>query len=180
MIRKCQDADFETIYDIVNDAAIAYKGVIASDFWRVPYMPREKLRHAMDSGVEFWGFEEAGALSGVMGMQTVQDVTLIRHAYVRTNRRHRGIGGQLLQFLLAQTAAPTLVGTWKAASWAIRFYEKHGFLLVTEEEKNRLLPKYWGVSQRQTEMSVVLGDRRWFDAARHHRNIGTATPPVAP
>ena len=161
MIRPC--IDFETIYAIVNDAAMAYKGVIPADRWHEPYMPRGELRAAIDSGVEFWGSEQDGVLVGVMGVQRVQDVTLIRHAYVRTSHRHHGIGGQLLQFLMARTRTPTLVGTWAAADWAIRFYQKHGFRLVTLEEKDRLLPKYWGVSQRQIETSVVLGDQRWFN-----------------
>ena len=162
MIRPCTDSDFDTIYEIVNDAAMAYKGAIPADRWHEPYMPKAEVRAAIDSGVEFWGFEMDKTLVGVMGIQPVQDVTLIRHAYVRTNHRRRGIGGQLLQFLLARIGTPTLVGTWAAADWAIRFYQKHGFRLVTPEEKDRLLPKYWGVPQRQIETSVVLGDERWF------------------
>lgn len=164
MIRRCTDADFDTIYVIVNDAAMAYKGVIPADRWHEPYMSKSELRAAIDGGVEFWGFETGGGVVGVMGIQPVQDVTLIRHAYVRTSHRRHGIGGQLLQFLLARIDTPTLIGTWAAADWAIRFYQKHGFRLVTPEEKDRLLPKYWGVPQRQIETSVVLGDQRWFDA----------------
>jgi N-acetylglutamate synthase-like GNAT family acetyltransferase len=127
-------------------------------------MPREELQAAINSGIVFWGYELDGVLAGVMGIQPVQDVTLIRHAYVRTSQRRHGIGGQLLQFLLTRTATPTLIGTWAAADWAIRFYQKHGFKLVTPEEKDRLLPKYWGVPHRQIETSVVLGDERWFEA----------------
>lgn len=163
-MRPCTDADFEAVYAIVNDAAQAYEGVIPADRWHDPYMPRAELRAAIDSGVELWGYEQDGELVGVMGIQPVRDVTLIRHAYVRTSHRRRGIGGQLLVFLLARTATPTLIGTWAAADWAIGFYEKHGFRLVTPEEKDLLLPKYWGVPQRQVETSVVLGDQRWFDA----------------
>lgn len=166
MIRRCAAGDFDTIYAIVNDAAIAYKGVIPADRWHDPYMPKTELRAAIDSGVEFCGFEMDGALVGVMGTQPVQDVTLIRHAYVRTSHRRHGIGGQLLEFCLARISTPTLIGTWAAADWAIRFYQKHRFRLVTSEEKDRLLPKYWGVPQRQIETSVVLGDQRWF--ARIH------------
>jgi len=163
MIRPCTPTDFETIFEIVNDAAMAYKGVIPADRWHDPYMPKDELCAAIESGVAFWGFETDGVLVGVMGVQPVQDVTLIRHAYVRTSHRRHGIGGQLLRFLLARTSTPTLIGIWAAADWAVRFYQKHGFRLVTAEEKDRLLPKYWGVPQRQIETSVVLGDQRWFD-----------------
>jgi len=156
MIRRCREDDFETIYAIVNDAAIAYRGVIPADRWHEPYMPKTELRAAIDQGVEFWGFEQEGSLVGVMGIQPVQDVTLIRHAYVRTSHRRHGIGGQLLQFLMARAAGPVLVGTWAAADWAIRFYEKHGFRLESPAEKDRLLPKYWGVPPRQIATSVVL------------------------
>ena len=166
MIRKCQDSDFDTIYTVVNDAAIAYKGVIPADCWHEPYMARAEVRAAIQSGIEFWGFEMNGELIGVMGIQPVQDVTLIRHAYVCTSHRRHGIGGQLLRFLLARIGTPTLIGTWAAADWAIRFYEKYSFHLVTSAEKDRLLPKYWGVPQRQIETSVVLGNAMWFEFNR--------------
>jgi N-acetylglutamate synthase-like GNAT family acetyltransferase len=125
-------------------------------------MPREELCHEIESGVRFWGWEEDGQLVGVMGIQDVQDVTLIRHAYVRTAQRNKGIGGNLLSELRRLTSRPVLMGTWAAATWAITFYEKHGFRLVTPEEKNRLLKKYWSIPERQVETSVVLGDERWF------------------
>ncbi len=163
MIRQCNESDFEVIFTIINDAALAYKGVIPADCWKEPYMSREYLRHEMDAGVVFWGQEESGELLGVMGIQEVQDVTLIRHAYVRTVERSKGIGGKLIAHLKTRTARPTLVGTWAAAVWAIRFYERHGFRLVSHDEKNRLLRKYWSISERQTETSVVLADRRWFN-----------------
>ena len=156
MIRPCNTADFEAIYEIVNDAAVAYKGVIPADRWHEPYMPREELQHEIDDGVRFWGYEEEGKLAGVMGIQDVQDVTLIRHAYVRTTQRRKGIGGKLLSHLLTLTERPILIGTWAAATWAIRFYEEHGFRLVSEEEKNRLLKEYWSIPERQVETSVVL------------------------
>ena len=162
MIRPCTPAAFDTIFEIVNDAAMAYKGAIPAARWHEPYMPKAELRVAIDSGVKFWGYEMDDTLVGVLGIQPVQDVTLIRHAYVRTSHRRHGIGGHLLQFLLARTSTPTLIGTWAAADWAIRFYQKNGFRLVAPEEKDRLLPKYWGVPQRQIETSVVLGDQRWF------------------
>ncbi|MBN1595671.1 GNAT family N-acetyltransferase [candidate division FCPU426 bacterium] len=156
MLRATTPADFEEMYLIINDAAQAYRHQIPADCWHDPYMSREALRREMDSGVVFWGWEENGMLLGVMGIQDVQDVTLIRHAYVRTVHRHRGIGGLLLRHLLHITTRPVLVGTWAAASWAIRFYEKNGFQLVSAEEKNRLLRKYWSISERQIETSVVL------------------------
>jgi N-acetylglutamate synthase-like GNAT family acetyltransferase len=160
MIRPCKPDDFETIYEIVNDAAQAYKGVIPADRWHEPYMPREELQHEIDAGVRFWGYEENGELVGVMGIQEMQDVTLIRHAYVRTTQRRKGIGGKLLSHLLTLSERPILIGTWAAATWAIRFYEKHGFRLVSEEEKNRLLKKYWSIPERQVETSVVLAERK--------------------
>ena len=162
MIRRCDEHDFEAIYEIVNDGATAYRGVIPDDCWAEPYMPREKLREEIGAGIDFWGYEEDGALAGVMGLQDVQDVTLIRHAYVRTASQRRGIGVALLEFLNAQTDRPVLVGTW-ADAWAIRFYEKHGFRLVSPEEKDRLLRTYWPVNERQIETSVVLGAPAWFD-----------------
>jgi N-acetylglutamate synthase-like GNAT family acetyltransferase len=166
VIRRCLESDFEAIYSIINDAAGAYRGVIPADRWRVPYMPEEELRHELDAGVVFWGYEEGGGLAGVMGIQNVQDVTLFRHAYVRTAMRNRGIGGRLLAFLSDQTDRPVLVGTWAAADWAIRFYEKHGFRRVTPEEKDRLLGKYWSIPDRQTETSIVLADQKWFRRER--------------
>jgi N-acetylglutamate synthase-like GNAT family acetyltransferase len=162
MIHPCSENDFETVCAIINEAAEAYRGVIPEDCWKVPYMPREELRYEIASGVRFWGYEEDGELLGVMGIQDVQDVTLIRHAYVRTAWRNQGIGGKLLTELRKMTTRPTLMGTWAAATWAVRFYEKHGFRLVTPEEKDRLLRKYWSIPERQIETSVVLGDHRWF------------------
>ncbi len=163
MIRLCCERDFEKICTIINDSAAAYKGVIPEDRWHEPYMPKEELRHEIEAGVIFWGYEEGGELIGVMGIQDVQNVTLFRHAYVRTNMRNRGIGGKLLTFLCGQTNRPVLIGTWAAADWAVRFYQKHGFRLVTREEKNRLLRKYWSIPDRQTETSVVLADQKWFE-----------------
>ncbi len=158
MIRPCNSTDIEAIYSIINDAAQAYLGVIPEDRWHEPYMSREELRREIESGVRFWGYEEDGELLGVMGIQAVQDVTLIRHAYVRTARRNQGIGGKLLRELRTLTTRPILIGTWAAATWAIRFYERHGFQLVTKEEKDRLLRKYWSIPKRQVETSVVLAE----------------------
>lgn len=165
MIRRCDDSEFAIIHSIINDAAQAYKGVIPLDRLKDPYMSESELRHEMDNGVVFWGYEDNGELVGVMGIQPIQDITLIRHAYVRTVKRNRGIGGRLLAFLREQTDSPILMGTWADAVWAIRFYEKHGFKLVTPEEKDRLLVKYWSIPDRQVETSVVLADNRWFSLA---------------
>ena len=164
MIRRCDDRDFEPIWAIVNDGAQAYKGIIPADRWAEPYMSEEKLRHEMDDGVVFWGWEEAGTLTGVMGLQQVKDVTLIRHAYVRTGSQKQGIGGRLLSHLQGLTNGPLLVGTWADAVWAIRFYLRYGFQLVDQLEKERLLKKYWTVPDRQIETSVVLADAKWREA----------------
>ncbi len=149
------------MWAIINDGAQAYKGIIPADRWTEPYMSREKLRHEIDQGVVFWGCDEAGDLAAVMGLQEVGDVTLIRHAYVRTASRRRGLGGQLLNSLREMADRPVLVGTWADASWAIQFYERHGFRSVSPEEKNLLLKKYWIIPERQIETSVVLVDAAW-------------------
>lgn len=156
MIRPCTEADFSAILEIVNEAAQAYRGAIPADCWKDPYMPEQELRYELTSGVAFWGYEENGELIGVMGIQNVADVTLIRHAYVRSAHRRRGIGAALLCHLRKLADRPILIGTWKAATWAIRFYRKHGFRVVPEEEKNRLLRKYWTIPDRQIETSLVL------------------------
>jgi GNAT superfamily N-acetyltransferase len=158
------------IYQIINDAAQAYKGVIPEDCWKEPYMSKDELRHEMDEGVVFWGYEEDGELVAVTGIQYVQDVTLIRHAYVRTAKRNQGIGGRLLSYLRKQTTRPILIGTWADAVWAIRFYEKHGFRLVSSEVKDRLLGEYWSIPARQIETSVVLADQKWFHARKREAN----------
>jgi len=159
VIRQCDNNHFGVIYEVINDAAQAYHGVIPADCWKEPYISKDELQHEMDADVAFWGYEEDGQLIGVMGIQHVQDVTLIRHAYVRTGQQNRGIGGQLLSYLRGQTARPILVGTWANAIWAIRFYEKHGFRLVSSGEKDRVLRKYWSIHERQIETSVVLADQ---------------------
>ena len=156
MIRRCDNCEFDTIWAIINDGARAYKGVIRADCWTEPYMPQEKLKHEIADGVVFWGYEEAGILVGVMGLQQARGVTLIRHAYVRTSHQSRGIGGQLLSQLRQLAKGPVLIGTWADASWAIAFYEKHGFRVVSPAEKERLLRKYWKIPERQIETSVVL------------------------
>ena len=161
MIRLCTDNDFERIYTIINDVARAYIGIIPDDCWTEPYMSAKQLQHEIEEGVVFWAYEDNGALSGVMGIQHVRDVTLIRHAYVLTTSQKQGIGAHLLSHLRQLAKGPVLIGTWADASWAIRFYEKHGFQLVESREKNQLLRKYWSISDRQNETSVVLVDETW-------------------
>ncbi|GAB6152232.1 hypothetical protein JCM17380_09820 [Desulfosporosinus burensis] len=156
MIRLCDLSESDKIFVIINDAAQAYRGIIPVDRWKEPYMTKEELQHQIEEGVEFWGYEEDGQLLGVMGIQPVNDVTLIRHAYVQTVKRNSGIGGKLLSHLKTLTSKPILIGTWAAADWAIKFYQKHGFRVVSREEKNSLLRKYWNIPDRQVETSVVL------------------------
>jgi N-acetylglutamate synthase-like GNAT family acetyltransferase len=158
MYRQSNESDFKAIYEIINSAAVVYKGVIPADRWQEPYMPKEELAKEIDAGVVFWCWEVGGDILGVMGIQDVKDVTLIRHAYTLPACQRSGIGSKLLQYLAGLTKRPLLMGTWKNANWAIRFYEKHGFALVTEEEKDILLKKYWHIPARQVETSVVLSN----------------------
>jgi GNAT superfamily N-acetyltransferase len=158
MYRQSNESDFTDIYEIINSAAVAYKRVIPADRWHDPYMPEEELAKEIDAGVVFWCWEVGGDILGVMGIQDVKDVTLIRHAYTLPACQRNGIGSKLLQYLTGLTKRPLLMGTWKNANWAIRFYEKHGFTLVTEKEKNILLKKYWDIPVRQVETSVVLSN----------------------
>ena len=160
MIRRCTDADVPAIDAIVNAAAVAYRGAIPPDCWHEPYMPRADLLEEIAAGVDFSGWEEDGDLVGVIGLQNVRDVSLIRHAYVRPSHQGRGIGSALLTKLASDTEGELLVGTWAAATWAIRFYQRHGFRLVETEEKDPLLDDYWTISPRQRETSVVLRDRK--------------------
>jgi N-acetylglutamate synthase-like GNAT family acetyltransferase len=161
MIRPCTPADFDVIWEIINDAASAYKGVIPADCWHEPYMSREQLQREIEQGVTFWAMEQDGDIVGVMGIQKVRDVVLIRHAYVRTSHRNHGVGAQLLTHLRSRAEAPVLIGTWADATWAIRFYEKHGFAVVDYDTKTRLLGEYWSIPPRQVETSVVLADETW-------------------
>lgn len=166
MIRRTTDGDFEIIWDIVNDAAQAYKGIIPADRWHEPYMPREDLRQEIAAGVDFWCFENNGTVLAVMGIQAVRDVDLIRHAYTRTTAQGRGIGAQLLAYLHAMAMRPMLIGTWANATWAIEFYLKHNFSQVDSATKEHLLRTYWSIPERQIETSVVLADSKWFAQQR--------------
>ena len=161
MIRLCTAQDFNRIHAIINDGARAYKGIIPADRWSDPYMSTHQLQHEISEGVIFWGYQDNGQLSGVMGIQPVRDVTLIRHAYVLTTNQKQGIGARLLAHLRELATGPVLIGTWADAIWAIRFYEKHGFQIVSAAEKDQLLKTYWSIPDRQVETSVVLADATW-------------------
>ena len=177
VIRRCVPADESLMAEIVNDAAQAYKGVIPADRWHEPYMPLAELRAEIAAGVQFWGCESGGVLVGIMGIQDVANsassaeggignVTLIRHAYVRTAQRGQGLGGKLLMHLMGLAERPLLMGTWAAADWAVRFYQKHGFTLTAHAEKEKLLRTYWNIPARQVETSVVLADARAMQMIR--------------
>ena len=157
-IRPCRDADRATILAIVNAAAEAYRGVIPADQWHDPYMPLEELDGEIAAGVLFWGDEKDGTLVGVMGLQSRGDVDLIRHAYVLPDSQRRGVGGALVNHLRRLSTRPELVGTWQAAVWAIRFYQRHGFALASPTRKTILLKTYWNIPDRQVDTSVVLAN----------------------
>jgi GNAT superfamily N-acetyltransferase len=155
-IRICGGDERGAILAIVNAAADAYRGVIPADRWHEPYMTRSELETEIAAGVAFWGYEAYGTLIGVMGIQPVGDVELIRHAYVLPDSQRRGIGGALLEHLAARSERRMLVGTWAAAEWAIDFYRRHGFELASPERASELLSTYWTIPERQVETSVVL------------------------
>ena len=172
MIRRCQEADFNAVFEIINDAARAYKGVIPEDRWKEPYMPFEELMSEIEDGVVFWGLENDGELLGVMGIQDRDEVTLIRHSYIRTRAQKRGLGTKLLRHLEGMTEKPVLIGTWADSLRAISFYEKNGYRLLSIEEKNRLLKHYWSIPERQVETSVVLANQTWFKTRHDSAHIG--------
>jgi GNAT superfamily N-acetyltransferase len=164
MIRPCTSGECDEIRAVINDAAEAYRNVVAADCWHDPYMSREEVGRELDESVRFWGFFEGDLLVAVMGLQLVGDVALVRHAYTRPASQGRGMGSALLAHLRQRTDRPVLVGTWKAAAWAVGFYQHHGFRLVDDRRKDVLLRRYWTVPGRQIEESVVLADERWFAA----------------
>ena len=149
---------------IINAAAQAYKGVIPADRWHEPYMSRDELAHEMADGISFWIAEEGGRVVGVMGIQAKGDVALVRHAYVAPDAQRTGIGTSLLRHVQDLTGKPVLIGTWAAATWAIDFYRRNGFSVVSSGQKDRLLRKYWSIPERQIETSVVLADAKWRQA----------------
>lgn len=172
IVKSILPQDFESILEIINDAAKAYKGSIPADRWKEPYMTPQELQTQLKEGVIFYNFKEDNRILGVMGIQFKKEVTLIRHAYVRTIARQKGIGGKLLNYLKRLSHAPILIGTWAAATWAISFYEKHGFRILSTDEKNTLLQNYWSIPKRQIETSIVLADKYWHP--------GLLTPPWTP
>jgi GNAT superfamily N-acetyltransferase len=155
-IRRCDDGDLASMLAIVNDAAVAYRGVIPADRWHDPYMPEADLRSEIAAGVEFWGLETDQGLIGIMGVQPLRDVDLIRHAYVRPDSQRLGVGASLIEHLRRRATRRMLVGTWAAASWAISFYQRHGFELVAPPRASALLRTYWTIPERQIDASVVL------------------------
>jgi N-acetylglutamate synthase-like GNAT family acetyltransferase len=165
VIRRANNADVPRIFTIINDAAEAYRGIIPADRWHEPYMPLEELLDEITDGVDFWIAEDDGRVLGVMGMQDKRDVVLVRHAYVATNTQRSGVGTRLLRYVQSRTEKPILIGTWADASWAIDFYRRNGFTVVSYAEKERLLRTYWSIPERQIETSVVLADRRWTGPA---------------
>ncbi len=155
-IRKCTPVDFAAVLTVINNAACAYEGVIPEDCWHEPYMGGSELARELSHGVEFWGVEQAGRLVAVMGLQNRGEVTLVRHAYVVPEHQRHGLGAKLLHHVEGLTDKPILVGTWAAASWAIRFYEKNGYVVLSSERTSTLLEKYWDIPRQQARFSVVL------------------------
>jgi len=165
LIRQSTTRDFDAVLEIVNAAAQAYRGIIPADRWHDPYMPAAELSSEIDDGVVFWVAEDEGGLLGVMGVQDRGDVSLVRHAYVDRTRQRSGVGTHLLHHIEHLVDTPILIGTWAAATWAIDFYRRNGYTLVTDAEKDRLLRAYWKIPERQIATSVVLADRRWMASA---------------
>jgi GNAT superfamily N-acetyltransferase len=163
-VRPCRKDERPAILAIVNAAAAAYRGVIPADRWHDPYMPADELEDEIAAGVAFWGYEEGGELVGIMGIQPVGDVDLIRHAYVSPGSQRQGVGGALLEHLARSATRRMLVGTWAAADWAVRFYRRNGFELVSPKRKTALLKTYWTIPDRQIEASVVLANPPLEDA----------------
>ena len=165
IVRRSTEHDFAVILSIINDAARAYQGIIPADRWHEPYMPKDELTKEIQDGVVFWVAEDDGGITGVMGIQDKGDVALVRHAYVVPTTQRSGIGTTLLRHIEGLVRKPILIGTWATASWAIEFYRRNGFNLVSQSEKDRLLRKYWSIPARQIETSVVLASRAWLDPA---------------
>lgn len=155
-IRPTREDEHPIVAEIINSAAQAYHGVIPADRWREPYMGLHELETEISAGVAFCAYAQDGEVIGVMGIQPVRDVDLIRHAYVRPGMQRHGVGAALLDHLRAMSPRTLLVGTWAAATWAIAFYQRHGFVLVSPGQKDALLKSYWNIPARQVEASVVL------------------------
>ncbi len=163
MIDKCDQKDFQNIFEIINDGAAAYRGIIPADRWHDPYMSSEELNRQIEEGVQFWKYIDNDEILGVMGIQFKGEVTLIRHAYVRSASRNKGVGSKLLNHLRKFSQTPILIGTWADADWAIGFYQKHGFRLLEVDEKNRLLRRFWRIPDRQIQTSVVLASADFYN-----------------
>jgi GNAT superfamily N-acetyltransferase len=157
-VRPCRKDERLIISEIINAAAEAYRGVIPPDRWHDPYMSLLELDSEISAGVAFWAYDSEGDVIGVMGIQPVRDVDLIRHAYVRPGNQRRGIGAALISHIRSMSSRQMLVGTWAAAAWAIAFYQRHGFEPVSAEQKTALLKTYWTIPERQIETSVVLAN----------------------
>ncbi len=162
-IRESEQADLAEIFAVVNEAAQAYRGVVPIDRWHEPYMPMSELEREIAQGIIFWVAEEEGHLLGVMGIQDKGDVALVRHAYVRPTTQRKGVGTKLLRHVESLACKPVLIGTWADASWAIEFYRRNGYTILSDSHKERLLRTYWSIPERQIETSVVLADRRWME-----------------
>jgi N-acetylglutamate synthase-like GNAT family acetyltransferase len=162
VIREAELTDILEICAVINDGASAYRGVIPEDRWHEPYMRADEVASEIEAGIQFSCYTEDGEILGVMGVQDKGHVVLIRHAYIRTAARRRGIGAELLSTLIHTTDKPILIGTWRAAEWAIDFYQKHGFEVLPDYKAQELLHKYWKVPTRQMETSVVLADQRFI------------------
>ena len=162
VIRRSRESDAEAMLAIINAAAQVYRGVIPDDRWHEPYMPREEFASEVADGVAFWVAEEGGRILGVMGIQDKGEVALVRHAYIAPHVQRKGVGGQLLRHVQGLTGKPVLIGTWAAATWAVDFYRRNGFTVVSSEEKDRLLRRFWSIPARQVETSVVLADEQWM------------------
>jgi N-acetylglutamate synthase-like GNAT family acetyltransferase len=171
VIRKALESDRAAIFEVINEAAGAYRGIIPADRWHEPYMPAGELAAEIAAGVVFWVAHEDERVLGVMGIQDKGEVALVRHAYVSPAVQRKGVGRSLLRHLEGLTDKPILIGTWAAATWAIDFYVRNGFTVVSQKEKDRLLRKYWSIPERQIETSVVLADRRWRSAEARRANL---------
>ena len=165
-IRRATVADVAAIHAIINAGAERYRGVIPADCWHEPYLPMEDLEREIANGVAFWIAEDSSTVQGVMGIQDRGDVTLVRHAYVAPQLQRSGIGTMLLRHVLGLTGKPVLIGTWADATWAIDFYRRNGFTVVSRVQKDSLLKRYWSIPARQVETSVVLADARFMETAR--------------
>ena len=157
MISEYTKSDISKILHVINDASLRYQGIIPNDCWHQPYMSEQELIDEFSDGVRMFGYNQDNKLIGVIGFQEKKDVTLIRHAYTLTSYQGKGTGSALLEYLLKKNKnSRLLVGTWRNSTWAIRFYKKFGFILHSKKQTTLLLKKYWQISSKQIQNSVVL------------------------